>query len=276
MRWIPSAAAMLAIGLAGIPAMAQRPPVPLAPPQAALLAEARLAALRYSESLPDFICTQIVHRTEDPRGDGRWRTLDRLTIKLTYFERKEDYKLMLINGKATLIEYLYLVGALSTGEFGSRLLSIFQPRSAAEFQWKGSARLRKRKVAIFAYRVLKENSSFKLQFGGADFGPNAITVAYHGDVSVDEESHMILRLNQHAEIPAGFPISSNSSEIDYDYAPVGGKPYLLPVKAHVVTQSGKYKADNDVEFRDYRKFTTEATISFGTEDQNTQPPNQKK
>jgi hypothetical protein len=272
----PAAAALVAIGLAASLATAQRPAPPLSPEQAELLAEARHAALVYSTSLPDFICTQVVHRTEDRRGDGRWRVLDTLTIKLSYFEHKEDYKLMSIDGKATLLDYMYVGGALSTGEFGSRLLSVFHPNSAAEFHWKGPARLRKRKVTIFEYRVPVETSSFKLQFGSVDAGPNSIIAGYHGELWVDEESHMILRLNQHADIPAGFPISANNSEIDYDYAPVGGKPFLLPVRAQIVTQSGKYKAENDVEFKEYRKFNTEATISFGTEDEKPKPPSPKK
>jgi hypothetical protein len=269
------AAAVFGLSLWSICAFAQRPTPPLSAEQAALLTEARHAALVYSTSLPDFICTQVVHRTEDTRGDGRRKALDTLTVKLSYFDHKEDYKLMMINGKATLLEYMYVGGAVSTGEFGSRLLSVFHPRSAAEFHWKGAAHIGKRKVEVLTYRVPEATSAFKVQFGKLDTGPYAIIVGYHGEVSVDEESHMILRLTQHADIPAGFPITANNSEIDYDYAPVGGKPYLLPVRAHVVTRSGNYKADNEVEFKDYRKFNTEATISFGTEDEKPKPPKDK-
>ncbi len=43
---------------------------------------------------------------------------------------------------------------------------------------------------------------------------------------------------------------------------MGGKPYLLPSHAHIKTRSGKYVAENNVEFREYRKFQTEANITF--------------
>ena len=277
MNLIPAVAALLVLGLAESSAIAQHPAAPpLAPEQAELLAQARHAALAYSESLPDFICTQVVRRTEYPRGDNRGRMLDTLTIKLTYFEHHEEYKLMLINGRATVLDYFNTGGALSTGEFGSRLLAVFHSRSAAEFAWKGPAKLRKRKVAVFTYHVPKETSSFRLQFGQVPVGPNNIVAAYHGEVFVDEETHMVLRLTQQAEIPAGFPISANASEIDYDYAPVGGKPFLLPVRAHVTTRSGNYKAENDVDFKEYRKFNTEATITFGAEDEKPKSPDPKK
>src|ERR1035438_152386 len=99
------AAAMLVLGLATVSATAQHAPAPLSDSESELLAEARHAALVYSTSLPDFICTQVVRRTSDPQGNGRWRVLDTLTIKLSYFEHREDYKLMLINGKATDVDY---------------------------------------------------------------------------------------------------------------------------------------------------------------------------
>ena len=63
--------ALFALLAAGAPAIAQQ----LEPEQSALLEPAREAALRYSDSLPDFICTEVVRRTQDPQGNGRWRSL---------------------------------------------------------------------------------------------------------------------------------------------------------------------------------------------------------
>ena len=53
-------------------------------------------------------------------------------------------------------------------------------------------------------------------------------VPYHGEVFVDEQTHMVLRMTQQGEIPAGFPITFSESIVDYEFAEVGGKPYLLP------------------------------------------------
>jgi hypothetical protein len=261
MGWI-AAVAMLGASLAGDAALAQ---TALAPEQAELLAAARAEALRYSQSLPDFICTQIVRRNQKPHAKANWAPLDTLTVKLSYFGHKEDYHLMAIDGRATRMEYANVIGAVSTGEFGTNLLSIFLPDSAAVFEWKGTARVRKHSVARFGYRVPKETSAFHLQYGGLSFGRRVLTVAYHGEIAVDWESHLVMRLSKEAEIPSGFPITANSSQIDYDYAPIGGKAFLLPVSAHVVTHSGTYTADNKVEFRDYGKFHAESTIHFGGE-----------
>src|ERR1035437_2760253 len=150
---VPAHLALLALLAAGVPAVAQQ----LEPEQASLLDTAREAAIRYSASLPDFLCTEVVRRAQDPLGNGRWRSIDTLTVKLSYFGHKEDYKLMEIDGKPTLLEYLYVGGAVSTGEFGTRLFSVFDPRSHGEFLWKGWTKLRKRRVARFLYRVAREH-----------------------------------------------------------------------------------------------------------------------
>jgi hypothetical protein len=250
--------ALIALLAAGVSAMAQQ----LEPEEAVLLESAREAALRYSDSLPDFICTEVVRRTQDPQGNGRWHSVDMLTIKLSYFGHKEDYKLMLVNGKPTALDYLHAGGALSTGEFGTRLLSLFEPRSHAEFHWKGWTTIRKRRAARFSYRIAREDSIFRIQYGAVAEGSNSIVVPYHGEVFVDEQTHMVLRMTQQGEIPVGFPITFSESIVDYEFAEVGGKPYLLPTAAYVKTSSGRFSAENNVQFRDYRKFQTETNISF--------------
>ena len=144
-------ASVLALG----PARAQHP---LDPEQTQLLEQARHAALTYSSTLPDFICNQVVQRSEDLNGNNRWRPLDVLTIRLSYAGHKEDYKLVEVNGRPTVLDYENAGGAISTGEFGSRLLSVFVPQSQTEFHWKGWTHVRKHRVAVFTYHVDEAHS----------------------------------------------------------------------------------------------------------------------
>jgi hypothetical protein len=254
----PAHLAIFALLAANAPSAAQE----LEPEQASLLERARETALRYSDSLPDFLCTEVVGRKIDPQGNGRWIFMDSLTVKLSYFGHMEDYKLMEINGKSTLREYKDAGGAVSTGEFGTRLYSVFDPRSRGDFHWKGWTTLRKRRVARFSFRVAREDSIYKIQYGPIPEGPNVIIVPYHGEVWVDEETHMALRLTQEAEIPYGFPITANASTVDYDFAEVAGKRYLLPSHALVTTRSGRSVSENAVEFHEYRKFQADTILTF--------------
>ena len=253
---------LIALVAGGIPLAAQESA--LEPEQARLLEKAREVALHYEVSLPDFLCTQVVSRWQGRAGSGRTRLRDRLTVKLSYVEHREDYKLMEINGQPTLLEYLYVGGALSTGEFGTRLNAIFHPGSHGEFRWKGWTRVRNRRVARFAFRIAQEHSTYRVQVGDVPAGPYSIIVSYHGEVFVDADTHMVLRLTEAAEIPRGFPMNSNESTVDYDFAEVGGKPYLLPTQATAKTRKGNLLAENHIEFREYRKFQSETTIRYAS------------
>src|ERR1022692_620997 len=71
---------------------------PSAEQTAAAIEMSRHVSLAYTQSLPDFVCTQLVHRYIDLTHRGFWRVMDSLTVKLSYFDLKEEHKLLLING----------------------------------------------------------------------------------------------------------------------------------------------------------------------------------
>jgi hypothetical protein len=255
MKALSAAAALLALFS---PAAAQS----LEPEQSALLDAARAEAIRYAASLPDFLCTQIVHRSQS-LARRTPQSLDTLTIQLSYFNHGEDYKLVAIDGKPASIDFLDAAGAVSTGEFGSRLVSVFHPQSGTGFRWKGWSTLRGRRVARFAYHVAKERSTMYLQYADGRGGASrSVIAAFHGEVLVDAQTHNTLRVTLESEIPAGFPIEANRSVTDYDFADVGGTRYLLPMRAETFCRSAGIESINYIQFRDYRKFQTETNITF--------------
>jgi hypothetical protein len=251
--------ALLSAGLAVHAAGADHP---LKPDQAELLEAARRYALSYSSSLPDFLCDQIVHRSEDARGDGRWRQIDTLKIKVTYFGHHEEYKLMEVNQRPTVLDYRLLAGTVSTGEFGTQLLAVFAKGSHAEFGWKGWSHIGGRRGGVFTYRIAQEHSGYAVQFGAISAGPNMAVIGYHGEIAVDPESDAVLRVSLTGDMPPHFGITACASWVEYDYRDVAGNSYLVPVTAETSLASGRYKSANKIEFLEYRKFQTDATITF--------------
>src|SRR5580704_6803457 len=129
-------------------------PLQTAPPppedeQTRVWEAARANSLNYVQSLPDFICTQIVRRYTDPRDRDDWKLSDTLLIKLSFFGHKEDYKLISINGRPTNRSYREASGAVSEGEFGSILIQIFSKGSNSTFQWDHWTNLRKRSTHVY-------------------------------------------------------------------------------------------------------------------------------
>lgn len=260
------------------------PPKPIPPPsseeQAAILDDVRQYALGYSKNLPDFICTEVTRRLAaaapgtrygGQAGDSpHWQAIDTLTVRLSYFEQKEDYKLILHNSAtATNQDVRSVGGSQSFGDFGSMLKEIFEPSSQARFEWDHWGTLRGQRVMEFSYRISQERSQYRLVVDNN----RSIITAYHGIVAVDPNTHVVLRVSVIAEnIPADFPVKSAEDILDYDYQEISGSTFLLPLKATVTANLGDYLSRNDKEFRIYRKYSADAVIKYDTEEAGTPPP----
>jgi len=248
---------------------------PSAGEQARYLDEARAAALGYAGFLPDFLCSEIVHRS---MGDsGRWRSLDTLTLQLTYFNKQENYKVVLANGKASDAPYQTYLGATSGGEFGSDLRWIFEPSSATVFHWEKASAIRKTPVSVYSYKIDRANSSYALGFGmGVE--ARAVSVGFHGSLYIADGTKMVLRLTLETDgVPADFPIRQSSTTVDYGFTDVGGRQYLLPAQAETTmlyqpSRSAQREPirvlrptlwRNEVDFRSYRKFAVDSAVDFG-------------
>jgi hypothetical protein len=226
-----------------------------------LIDDTRQYALNYTRQLPDFICTQVTRRYFDPSGLEFWQSDDVLTARLSYFGQKEDYKLMLVNGRYTDINYQAVGGAISSGEFGSMMREIFERSTAATFGWERWATLRGRRMHVFSYAVEQPRSKWTIEYQKVD----RITPGYHGLIYVDSENGMVARIILEADgVPPSFPIQQVSSTLDYDYAEIGEQKYMLPLRAVMRMREAKALFKNEVEFRLYRKFSAEASITFET------------
>ena len=241
-------------------------PKPLPPPSAAeqkrVLAQVREYAINYTNRLPDFMCTQVTRRFIDPSGLEFWRAQDVITTHLSYFEKKEDYKIILLNNHVVNVAYdsEALGGAISSGEFGSMMRELFEPATEADFRWERWGKLRGRLAHVFAYRVAQPRSKWQVRYQRV----HEVTPGYHGLVFADKETNAVLRITLEADLPADFPLQQAADVLDYDYAEISGQKYMLPLKAMVRMREGKLLARNDVEFRLYRKFAAEASITFDT------------
>ena len=199
-------------------------PAPPADQRNSLLEKARALALAYSRTLPDFLCTQTIHRSIRYQQNGVWAPVDTLTVQVTYSQQKESYKLLLDNGRATDRSYAAIAGATTVGEFGSTLRWIFDPASQAQFTWND--RPGPHHTSVLAYRVAAGNSRYELISG-----TQATFAGYHGTVDIDPQTARVLRATMVADLPEGFPIRKSSTTIVYGDVRLDGQEYFLPVHA---------------------------------------------
>jgi hypothetical protein len=263
--------------MAAKPIAPEAPPTPIPPPsseeQAAIISDVREYALNYSKNLPDFICTQVTRRYAAPMPGTRWggsslsepswQAQDVLQIRLSYFQQKEKYTVVLANNAVVNKDYEQMGGSKSFGEFGSMLREIFEPSTEARFEWDHWGTLRGKRVMAFSYHVLQSHSQYRLVVEDAKL---SIVTAYRGLVEVDPDIHVVMRVSTIAEnIPADFPIRKADDVLDYDYQEISGHTFLLPLKSQVFMSGGEVLTKLDEEFRLYRKYSAEAEIKYDTD-----------
>ena len=244
----------------------EQPVVKLIPPPSAaeqqkLMEALREYALNYDKTLPDFLCTQVTRRFYDPSGLEYWVSADTITAKLSYFQHKEEKKVLFVNNQYKDIDWEKLGGASSTGEFGDMLREIFEADTQATFQWERWGTLRGKRNHVIRYSVQQSHSKWAIVYEKS----MTIRPAYTGLVFADAATGLITRVTLEAlDLPASFPVQVAKNQLDYDYAEISGRTYLLPLRAEVRMREGRLLIRNDIEFRNYRKFGSDTSITFDT------------
>ncbi len=244
----------------------KQPPPPSEEERLRIIEDARGLSQAYSTDLPNYVCLQVTRRYFDPTGtEMDWLKHDEIKTRVSYVDGREDYETLTINDAATTKGFQDLGGTVSTGEFGTILDSLFDEATAAEFNWARYALLRGRPAYAFQFKVPRHRSNWTLTSDGRSGGDklHRIRTGYEGLVYVDRDSGRVLRIDMKAvSIPSDFPMQEARSRLDFDFIEISDQEFLLPLKAQAYIRSGRLLTRNDLEFRLYRKFTAEATISF--------------
>jgi hypothetical protein len=224
--------------------------------------QAREAAAAYSETLPNYIVKQYTTRyaTAAARG-GRtsWQALDTVTADVIEENGEEKYKNILVNGK-TPREDPEKSGSWSRGEFYSMLLDVLSPLTNADFRGKRSTTIANRSAFRYDFTVEQANSHWRVESEGQTYQPG-----YTGTIWIDKDNYRVLRIELQASgFPRGFPLDQVESAIDYDNVLIGENKYLLPVHSEALScERGTNECSrNVIEFRNYKKFTSDSSITF--------------
>src|SRR6185436_439395 len=137
-----------------------------------------------------------------------------------------------------------------------------------------------KRTVVYEFTVKRDDSQLTLSL--ADTGARAIVVS-HGRVWIDRELDRVVRFEQIAtDIPHDFPITADSSLIDYDWVMINERKYLLPTHSEILltTVNPKFvlQSRNDIRFRNYQKFGAELKVvdEVGEDDDPPPPPPPKK
>jgi hypothetical protein len=242
---------------------------PIPPPdsvtQAKILDAIKEYAMNYTANLPNFVCVQVTRQAVDPNGGDNYRSLGTILAKVAYNEGQEHYNVYSINGKLTdsTMEKVKGGGARSTGEFGSMMREIFDPKSGAEFNWDHWGTLRGRRMAVFNYSIDSGHSNYSISYSYSENDEQRIITAYNGLIYADPSTGEISRIKFVAvNIPRTFPVRDTSEILDYDLTDISGKQYVVPLAAQLWMSAERQRSHNEIEFRNYRKYGTDSSIRY--------------
>jgi hypothetical protein len=227
-----------------------------------LINRATEAALDFTEGLPDYVCQEMMARYESTTHPANWQALDVVGAAIVYEKGKEDYRDVTINGKPIKKNLEQIEGSWSTGEFGTVLIDLLSPATAATFRYRRDERQSGVITKVYDFTVKRENSHWQIGMGGQTYRP-----AYKGTIWIDPATARVLRIEEQAQgFPEDFPTDDVESAIDYQYTRLGdAKQYLLPVHAENLScQRGTNNCSHNViDFRNYHKYSGESNITFG-------------
>ncbi len=238
---------------------AERPKLSSGAPD--LIARSAEWAMTFTNGLPNFVCQQMTTRYMQESKASGWQAQDVVTAKVIYEDGRESYKEITVGGRRTNKSMMELGGSTSTGEFASTLQSLFSPASHAQFTFFRSATVGPTAAAIYDFKVALPNSNWTTTVGGQSLRP-----AYSGSIWIDRSTAEVRRIEMQADnIPKDFPMDSLGWAVDYDSVSLGTAKFLLPVHAaNLSCQRGSsICSKNEVEFRDYHRYSGESTITFG-------------
>ena len=247
-------------------------------------------------NLPNFVCQETVQRATRSLSTSNWKNLDVVTVEVAFTKGRADrYSKFAIDGHPlklppdidsgpALIDFLRRLhpsGWWSLAEFGTVLVTVFNPISQTNFKFNGQVGLPSGPSTAFGFHLNgTSNFSFVLSVAGMRFNPGL-----EGSLWVDPNSGKLLRVEAYAtDINPSFPTIYHLEAINYGDVPISDiGSFLLPTAAEVLecnralddgvqssvgavlnTSGMCYK--NLLSFHDCRKFGAEARIIPNTGD----------
>jgi hypothetical protein len=227
-----------------------------------LIDKAREAAFNFIETLPNYTVKQFTTRFQTDSAHGgqtSWHAIDNVSADVVSEGGKENYKNILVNGKAPK-EAIEKTGSWSSGEYETVLRDILSPATDADFHNRRSTTIVNRAAFRYDFSVEQPNSNWHIYASAESYKPE-----YTGAIWIDKENARVLRIEMSARnMPKTFPMDTVESSVDYDYVMISDRKFLLPVHSESLScnRGTSVCSKNVIDFRNYRKFGADTSITF--------------
>jgi hypothetical protein len=163
-------------------------------------------------------------------------------------------------------------GMTTSGEFGPILSVILGDAVHSDVRWGYWEQDSSTPQAVFLYTVPQVHSNFTVALPGGQQAAN-LSPPYHGEIALDPAAGDILRLQLIADMQPPNQQAQIEIMVEYSSVTIGARSYMCPVKGVAISRmpvagvlvDAKHAAPlqtrlNDITFRNYHLFRTEAKI----------------
>ncbi len=247
-------------------------PEPSPSEQDDILARVRHYVADYLAHFPDFIATETAEQYHNwgltavnPSSllDDAWHPAGKYKYDTAYVAGRPYHKLDVVAS-----ETHGRLLPVSNGEFGGMLEEIFGAARRATFAWDRWQMRNGTRLAVLAYNVPLATSGYTVCcrqisrfFGKPEH--EFVKAGHRGFVLADPRSGAIMRLIMYATDFADEADTIAAGHVlDYGEVTIGARRYLVPSHSSAYVRIGQYESRDEIEYRNYRKFSSEAAINF--------------
>lgn len=217
----------------------------------------------YVAKIPNYTCTEIIHRYERPRRAKDFQTIDTVKLEVAVLNGTERFAWpgsIEFEDQDSLKEIVgSSYGALSKGDFVIHARNIFL-RDQAAFRAPQGDKIGDRDAIRLDYEVPLAKSNFAINADG-----RKAVVGYRGSAWVDKDMLQLLRITIEAVgIPRELRLRSARSEVNYTSALFGDVLILLPSSSqHTLQHASAVDVRSRIDFTGCRQYGATSTLSFG-------------
>jgi VWFA-related protein len=178
-------------------------------------------------------------------------------------------------------------GLTTWGVFGPILGTVLVDAAQSKLAWSHWEHGDRGNVAIFAYSVPREKSHYEVNYcciadetatAVAHIRPFRQIVGYHGEMTVDPASGVILRLKLEADLKPTDPVVRAGILVEYGPVEIAGRSYVCPLRSISITVAQTLQLDavykfpvanqlqplktslNEVAYEQYHVFRSDAKV----------------
>jgi hypothetical protein len=158
----------------------------------------------------------------------------------------------------------HLTGTISEGEFGTTLTELFALKSRTNRTWDHWTTLRGRPAHVYSFSIAARNSAYSITIGAPGREGESVPAGRRGYVYIDAATKGVVRITADIDgMPKDFAVRHANTLLDYGYADVAGRQYLLPLHSQIILDAPPNQHRNEIDFLAYKKFTADSSISYG-------------